>query len=123
MLAMSTFIVHNQKIEKQLVGKSKLELVTGHKKDVIIDKALLTKKDRVAIYGWFYNDGKAIQGPVPNASSHEITYFDYSHGVRFIARDVIINGQLHDIYDVLADQAISYLISEQGPYDARTIYK
>lgn len=123
MLATSTFIDHNNKIEKQLVGKPLGELITGHKKDVIIDKQLLTKTDRVAIYGWFMPDGKAIQGPTPNCSSHEITYQDYSHGIRFIAREVYVNDQILDIYDVLNDPALAGLISEEGAYDARTIYK
>lgn len=123
MLSPATFMMHNEKIEKQLLGKNRLELVSGHKKDVIIDKQLLSRKDRVAIYGWFYPNGMAIQGPVPNCSSHEVTFYDYSHGIRFIARDVMVNGEPKDFYEVLKDSTLAYLISEQGEYDAVSIYR
>jgi len=124
MLSMDTYIKHNDKINNQMIGKSNLELVTGHKKDVIIDKELLTKTDRVGIYGWFYPNGKAIQGPIPNCTSHELyRYADYSHGIRLIAQQVILNGKLTNIFDVLNDKDHCNLISEQGPFDASRIYK
>ncbi len=124
MLSTETLSWHNEKINKQLkaINKPLSELITGHKKDVVIDQSLLKKKDKVAIYGWFYPDGKAIQGPTVNSSSHSCFYVDYSHSIRLIAQDVIVNSKLMNFYDVLDDPDLAPLISEQGHYDARSIY-
>ncbi len=123
MLTTVTYDWNNQQIEKQLQGSDKTLLITGQKKDVVIDKALLSKPDRVAIYGWFKPNGIPIQGPTVNSNSHELNYQDYSHGIRLIYQDVIVNGELKNIYDVLKDPNLAYLISEQGPYDASQIYQ
>jgi len=123
MLASQTYLDHNNKIEKQLIGKPRGELVSGHKKDVIFDKILLTKKDNVVIYGWFHLNGTPIQGPLPNSSSHNVHYRDYSHGIRLIAQDVIVNGQVKNIYDVLNDPSLCHLISHEGSYDAKGFYQ
>lgn len=123
MLATSTYYWHNSIIEKQLEGKDKTKLITGHKKDVIIDKNWLTRQDRVVIYGWFYPDGKAIQGPIPNYRSHELNYYaDYAHGIRLVAQDVIVNGNQMRFFDVLNDPALAGLINEDGAFNAYEIY-
>jgi hypothetical protein len=112
----------NKVIQSQLVGKQLGLLVAGHKKDVVIGKPLLVKKHIVAIYGWFSN-GKPIQGPTPNYSSHNEFYSDYSHGIRLISRKVMVNNNQKDIYDVLNNDKLSKLLSDEGPFDATTIYK
>lgn len=126
MLSTETFVWHNNIIENQLKSFKNFDrqqLITGIKKDVVLDKDLLNKPDRVAIYGWFQTNGTPIQGPTVNSSSHEITYKDYSHGIRFIAREVFVNDKVMDLYDVLNDNNLSSLISHQGSYDVHKIYK
>lgn len=105
---------HNTKIQKQLVGKDYTLLVAGHNKDVVITNRLAPNnpKKRVAIYGWFNSDGTVIQGL--NPTSHEDTYADYSHGVRFISRTVTVNGVNKDIIDVFKDPVLSTLLSDEG---------
>ncbi len=123
MLSSYTYNWHNSIIESQLQNQDKTQLITGHKKDVIINKKWLNRKDRVVIYGWFYKTGIPIQGPQPNWVSHELNYYaDYSHGIRLIAQDVIVNGNIMRIFDVLNNTKLCNLLSEEGAYDARRIY-
>ena len=123
MLATEAINWHNNIINQQLQGQDKTKLITGHKKDVIIDVDLLINKTVVGIYGWFSTAGVAIQGPRPNCSSHDHLYYDYSHGIRLIAQDVMINGTPARLFDILNDINYCNLISEQGHYNAESIYK
>jgi hypothetical protein len=113
------FIDHNTLIEQQRSGQN-FSLITGHKKDTVICKHLLQDSSRVAIYGWFYTNGTAIQGL--NPTSHDKFYHDYSHSGRLIAQNCIVNGATQNIYNVLADPVLCNLISDEGNYDATTIY-
>ena len=122
MLATSIFANHNSLIEKQKGNKPLDKLITGHKKDIIIDKKLLSKKDRVGIYGWFHKNGNPIQGPNTNCSSHDTFYLDYSHSARLISQDILYNGILMNFFDVLNDKDMCNIISDQGPFDASKIY-
>jgi hypothetical protein len=74
------YLVFNATIEKQ--RGSRAGLIAGHKKDVIVTQLLDKYPNRVAIYGWHQKSGRAIQ---PLAAPHDISYEDYSHGIRFIA--------------------------------------
>lgn len=123
MMMTQTIDWHNTIINQQLQSQDKTKLITGHKKDIIIDKQLLFNKNKVGIFGWFYANGSAIQGPQPNCSDHSSDYLDYSHGVRLIAQDVIVNGSPARLFDVLNNPKYCSLISEQGSFDASKIYK
>ena len=114
-----SFVDHNTKVEVQRNGRE--GLITGHKKDVVICKHLLSDNSRVAIYGWFFTNGSPIQGL--NPSSHDKLYKDYSHGLRMVSRFVTLNDQVQDIYTILNDPNLSALISDEGPFDASNIYK
>jgi hypothetical protein len=113
-------IFHNKKIQASLGNKVPGELVTGHKKDVVISVGLLTRPKNVAIVGWWYPSGQMIQ-PL-NYASHDRYYQDYSHGIRLINRMVTVNGQWYDIYDVLRNKTLAILISDEGPFDATQMY-
>jgi len=116
----ATMIAHNAKIQKALGSTPVGHLVTGHKKDVVICTHLLQDPSRVAIYGWFYPTGQAIQGL--NPVSHDKLYKDYSHGIRFVHRTMLLNGSSVDYFDLLKDSAHASLISDEGPFDASHIY-
>ncbi len=111
----------NNAINRQVKGRS-FNLLSGHKKDVILAKYLLTHRDRLSIYGWFYRTGVAIQGPQPNSSHHDVWYQDYSHGIRLVSRRAQLNNQPIDLYDVLSNPQYAYLVSEEGAYNASSIY-
>jgi hypothetical protein len=63
---------HHEAIEKQRAGR--VGLVAGHKKDVVVTNRLVSRPDRVAIYGWHAHDRRPIQ---PLSLVHEASYADY----------------------------------------------
>lgn len=105
----------NAKIQAQLAGKDPHALTAGHKKDVVLTNRLNPHNPlrRVAIYGWFNPNGTPIQDL--NPTSHEDTYEDYSHGIRMVANEVMVNGNAMHIKDVFADARLSALVSDEGP--------
>lgn len=94
----------NGKINGQMKGRDNALLTEGHKKNVVLTNKLGANNPskRVAIYGWFQANGKVIQGL--NPSTHEISYFDYSHGIRLIANIASVNGQLMSLHEAFASR-------------------
>jgi hypothetical protein len=115
MLKTHRVLTHNNTIQSQLSGLNPYALTSGHKKDVVLTNYLGANnpRKRVAIYGWIQPNGQPIQGL--NYFSHEDTYEDYSHGIRLIANDVIVNGNPMRIQDVFRHPTLSALISDEGP--------
>ncbi|HWP40678.1 MAG TPA: hypothetical protein VNL70_07105, partial [Tepidisphaeraceae bacterium] len=112
--AVETFVEHNAIIERQRAGRHSGALVAGIKKDVVITNRLKEKRDRVAIYGWHRPDGTPIQ---PLSTVHDRRYVDYSHGVRLVKRQVLVDGRPMMIDQVLRDPNLSALLSDEGPID------
>lgn len=107
--------VHSNTIQNQLVGKTPTALTSGHKKDVVLTNALYPNNPnrRVAIYGWIQLNGQPIQGL--NPASHDSQYADYSHGIRLVFNDVIVDGVAKRLTDVLSDPKLCSLLSDEGP--------
>lgn len=105
---------HNQKISQQRSSRGITlgELVSGHKKDVVITNRLRRKPGRIAIYGWHKADGTPIQ---PLSTVHGAGYADYSHGIRLVSQKVLIDGNLLSVFDVLKDPELAPLLSDEGP--------
>lgn len=105
---------HNQKIleERSLRGIALGELVSGHKKDVVITNRLRYKPGRIAIYGWHKPDGKPIQ---PLSTVHGAGYADYSHGIRLVSEKVLVDGKLLSVHEILQDPELASLLSDEGP--------
>lgn len=105
---------HSDLVDGQLGTFDPKSLIAGHKKDVVLTNKLAPNnpRKRVAIYGWFYANGKVIQDL--NPSDHDDMYADYSHGVRLIINDVIVNGELMRLQDVFAHPKLSALVSDEG---------
>lgn len=80
------------KVERTKKSISTNVLVAGHKKDVVLTNTLMRKENKgnVAIFGWYYSDGKRIQGL--NPKDHTVDYVDYSHGLRFVHNKCKLNG-------------------------------
>ncbi len=104
---------HNQKILQQRysLGIALGELVSGHKKDVVITNRLRRKPGRIAIYGWHQPDGNPIQ---PLSTVHGAGYADYSHGIRLVSEKVLVEGNLVSVYDILKDPELAPLLSDEG---------
>ncbi len=75
---------HQQRIDEQRFGLPLGELISGHKKDLVLSNRLRQLPDRVAIYGWHRAPGDPIQ---PLSTVHGARYVDYSHGVRLVSAD------------------------------------
>lgn len=112
MLTNDYFGRHQALVEAQRAGRPVQGIVAGHKKDVVISSRLATRPDRVAIYGWHRPDGRPIQ---PLSTIHENTYADYSHGARLIAARAVVDGMEMRLADVLSDDVLSTLLSDEGP--------
>lgn len=113
MYSMGRIAAHNDRIQAGLDGVPwKGALIAGHKKDVVVSN-LLTK-GRLAIYGWQRADGTPIQGPKPNATTHEETYSDYSHGIRLIGPTMRIDGKEVTLLSALSHPDWHKLVSDEG---------
>jgi hypothetical protein len=106
--------IHNEKIEAQsrALGIDPGVLVSGHKKDVVITNRLAANPGRIAIYGWHRLDGMPIQ---PLSTVHGACYADYSHGIRLVSENVVVDGGTRSVYDVLQDPVLSKVLSDEGP--------
>ncbi|HRP08946.1 MAG TPA: ABC transporter permease, partial [Gemmatimonadales bacterium] len=87
-------------------------LVAGHKKDVVVTPRLDSLPGRVAIYGWQKPDGSVIQ---PLNTSHTTEHVDYSHGIRFVLDEVMVDGTPHELRMLLRDPLLAGLLSDEGP--------
>ena len=117
MVSVDTFYAHHTMIEKQRseLGVPLGHLLSGIKKDVVITPQLFVPRDkpRVAIYGWHYPNGTPIQ---PLSLVHEASYVDYSHGIRLIGNDVVVDGTPMRLHDVLSHPQLSALVSDEGAF-------
>lgn len=114
MSSVAYFGEHNAHIQRQLAGRPPELGVAGHKKDVVITPG--RPHGNVAICGWQQLDGKEIQGPDVQKSAHTIDYLDYSHGLRFCADQMLVDGELMYVIDVLQDPERCSLISDEGVF-------
>jgi len=87
-------------------------LTSGDKKDVIISDTIYAIANRVVIYGWYYQNGNYIQ-PVTNV--HADTYMDYSHGIRLVQNNCMLNGTTPTtIQAILESPTLNPLLAHGG---------
>ncbi len=118
MTTVPVFKQHTDSIRQQIrnSGYKRADdaIIAGHKKDVIVSNKIYSTDrsyDRVVIYGWHKSENRPIQ-PVYNG--HYARYADYSHGVRLILEQAVLNGDTCKIADILEDARLSALISGEG---------
>ncbi|MBN2681678.1 MAG: T9SS type A sorting domain-containing protein [Bacteroidales bacterium] len=88
------------------------ELVGGNKKDVVISNGIYqTDYNRVCIYGWHQLSGTPIQ---PLYNGHILMYADYSHGIRLVQNEAIVNGIPMNITEILESSTLYSLFSDEG---------
>jgi hypothetical protein len=107
------FVEHQLQIEKQRkqAGSKNGELVAGIKKDIILSERIARQPGKVVIYGWHKPDGKPIQ---PVYSGHVDWYVDYSHGIRLINNQVLIDGQPALLSEVLKHPVLFRIFSNEA---------
>lgn len=110
MLSVDRLKAHNKRINEQL-GEGKVGLISGHKKDVVITNRLVSQPKQAAIYGWIQPGNKPIQ---PLSLVHENTYADYSHGIRLIKNNAMLNNSRADLESLLKDPTMCVFISDEG---------
>ena len=118
MTTIPVFMQHTDSIKQQIsqlgFDRSGNYIIAGHKKDIIISNKIYSPDrnyDRVVIYGWHLSENHPIQ-PVYNG--HNAKYADYSHGVRFISKIVLLNGDSTKIEDILKNPNMASLLSDEG---------
>lgn len=107
------FKEHNDQIDRQIseAGGRKGQLVAGIKKDVILSRDIALKPGKVVIYGWHNPGGKPIQ---PVYSGHIWWYVDYSHGIRLVNNQVIIDGKPALLSEILQDKILYRIFSNEN---------
>jgi hypothetical protein len=107
------FEEHNLQVEKQFkeAGGKLGQLVAGIKKDVILSSRNAAQPGKVVIYGWHKTDSKPIQ---PVYSGHVFWYVDYSHGIRLVNNQVLVDGKPCLISDILKDPILFRLFSNEA---------
>lgn len=111
MVTVGYFVRHHRMVESQRAGRPLGALTAGHKKDVVLTNRLVARPSQVAIYGWHKPDGRPIQ---PLSLVHERSYADYSHGVRLVHPEALLDGRPVNLADVLRDPALAGLVSAEG---------
>jgi len=118
MATVPVFNQHSDSIKQQIFqmsfDRSADDIVAGHKKDIIVSNKIYGKESsfyRVVIYGWHLDENNPIQ-PVHNG--HASYYADYSHGVRFISKAVLVDGDTLQVDRILKDPILSTLLSNEG---------
>jgi hypothetical protein len=109
------FVEHNKVIENQRSESGGVlgQLVGGIKKDVVLSNKIFdpTKQNRVVIYGWHQLSGVPIQ---PLTNVHINSYVDYSHGIRLLNQEMILDGETVNIKSILTDPILFKAISDEA---------
>lgn len=114
MMSVERFLRHNDLVAAQRKGLPPGQYLTaGHKKDVVVCNAYASNPKKLCLYGWHRKSGVPIQGPY-HQTHHELSYYDYSHGVRFIGGYANVIGTKVPIVDALRDFGIAPYISGEG---------
>jgi hypothetical protein len=105
--SVGTFAQHDSIIDSQLgqTNAAPGALVAGHKKDIVASD----NHNRVAIYGWHEANGRPIQ---PLSTVHHRGYVDYSHGVRLMSDQMIVDGRPMTRAEVMADPNLRGLLAQ-----------
>lgn len=102
-------VEHSVRINSQLSDTS--DLIVGHKKDVVLSQRLVSRPDRIAIYGWH----RSLQNPIqPVSTVHNKDYTDYSQGIRLVSKTAFLNGEPINLKAILTNPSLSSLISDEG---------
>ena len=108
------FVEHNTAIENQRITAGGIlgQLVGGTKKDVVLSNKIVdpTRPNHVVIYGWHQLNGSPIQ-PVTNV--HIDSYVDYSHGIRLLNTEMLVDGVITNIKTILADPVLYKMLSNE----------
>ncbi len=93
--------------------------MAGIKKDVILSTRMAKQPDKVVIYGWH----KSHENPIQQVySGHIDWYVDYSHGIRLINNQVLVDGKHYLLTEVLSDPVLYKIFSDEDSPMGQTVY-
>ncbi len=97
------------------------QLVGGIKKDVVLSNKIFdsTKQNRVVIYGWHKLNSVPIQ---PLTNVHINSYVDYSHGIRLLNDEMILDGVTVSVKSMLSDPLLYKVLSNETEPMKHTSY-
>ncbi|MBK8518199.1 MAG: hypothetical protein IPL55_18525 [Saprospiraceae bacterium] len=75
--------------------------------------------NKVVIYGWHKPDGVPIQ---PVYSGHVDWYVDYSHGIRLINNQILLDGKRVLLTDILLDPVLYRIFSNEDMPMSQSAY-
>jgi hypothetical protein len=108
------FVQHNSDIEQQRINANGVlgQLVGGIKKDVVLSNKITdpNRPNHVVIYGWHWLTGDPIQ---PLTNIHFDYYVDYSHGIRLLNAQILIDGEVKIITEILKTQILYKILSDE----------
>ncbi len=117
------FIEHNNAIEALRIaaGGQLGELTSGTKKDVVLSNKIIdpNRPNHVVIYGWHQLSGSPIQ---PLTNIHTNTYVDYSHGIRYLNNEFLLDGQVKKISEVLTNPVLYKVLSDENSVMVQPTY-
>ncbi|MFA6978764.1 MAG: T9SS type A sorting domain-containing protein [Ignavibacteriaceae bacterium] len=108
------FVEHNTAIENQRIAANGTlgQLIGGTKKDVVLSNKIVdpARPNHVVIYGWHQLNGSPIQ---PLTNIHINSYVDYSHGIRLLNAEMLVDGVITNIKTILADPVLYKMLSSE----------
>ncbi|MEO8399903.1 MAG: fibronectin type III domain-containing protein, partial [Ignavibacteriaceae bacterium] len=111
----SKFIEHNDAINQQFNNASGIpgQLTGGTKKDVVLSNLIIdpNRPNHVVIYGWHQLNGQPIQ---PLTNIHINSYTDYSHGIRFLNSEILIDNEIKKVQEILQDPVLYKILSDES---------
>lgn len=117
------FVEHNTAIDVLRInaGGELGELTGGTKKDVVLSNLIIdsNRPGHVTIYGWHQLNGSAIQ---PLTNIHINTYTDYSHGIRYLNNEFLLDGEVKNITSILSDPLLYKVLSDENGVMSQPTY-
>jgi hypothetical protein len=112
------FVQHSHAVDSERVAANGIlgELTDGAQKDVVLSNLITdpTRPNHVVIYGWYYPQGDSFIQPLTNI--HNNGYADYSHGIRLINNEVLVDSVIMTVPQILKDPVLYKILSnENGP--------
>lgn len=93
-------------------------LYIGYKKDIVQVRST-GRVNKVAIFGWQIGEIFPIQ---PYSTVHEASYSDYSHGLRMVQKEILINGERVSIERAIHDRRAACLFDSGQATEMQAVY-
>lgn len=116
MLKTSRWMMQTRKVKSAMEasGAKPGDLVEGHFKNVTTSPLVPCNKGEVlSFYGWYMAGGIPIQR---DSGAHGAGYCDYSHGIRGVLQDVVVEGVMMSLAEACADEELAPMFSWDGAF-------